>query len=111
MGDEDREYTYVGKQGATVIDYVLTNNEGWNRIKSYTVKERTESDQLPLKVVWERNKEGKRQREEKKTEKEITIWDIESIREFRSKCEKCKEQAEEVQEAWRELQGYTKQCN
>lgn len=37
--------------------------------------------------------------EEKEKEKEITIWDEESIRVLRSKCEEYEGQAEDVQEA------------
>ena len=32
-GDEEGEYTYIRRNAATVIDYVIVNLEGWERIE------------------------------------------------------------------------------
>jgi hypothetical protein len=50
IGDEKGEYTYIGSRGETVIDYVMVNEEAWDKIKEFKVGERVESDHMPLEV-------------------------------------------------------------
>lgn len=49
-GDKNGEFTFIGKQGVSTIDYVLVNNEGWEEVRKFTVEEKTDSDLTPLKV-------------------------------------------------------------
>lgn len=38
-GDKTEEFTYVEKRGATVIDYVITNNTGLDMIEKFYVED------------------------------------------------------------------------
>lgn len=50
-GGETREFTYVEKRGATVIDYVMTNNTGLDMTVKFYVGDRIDSDYQPLCVT------------------------------------------------------------
>lgn len=49
-GDKEGEWTFIGMQGKSVIDYVLINGNGIEEISRMEIKERTESDYLPILV-------------------------------------------------------------
>ncbi|KAL7287490.1 hypothetical protein TKK_0018324 [Trichogramma kaykai] len=49
--DEEGEYTYTGGRGASVIDYVIVNEEAWWDLADFAIGERTESDHQSLEVV------------------------------------------------------------
>ena len=49
-GDEGGEYTYIRRNVATVIDYVIVNLEGWERIEKMRIEARVESDHQPIGV-------------------------------------------------------------
>jgi hypothetical protein len=53
QGDEEREWTYVGSRGETVIEYTIVNEEGWERVEKFTIGERVETDHLPLEIIIE----------------------------------------------------------
>lgn len=49
MGDRTREKTkrgngLIGGRGESVVDYLIVNQEGWNKIKKFKIRKRTESD-------------------------------------------------------------------
>lgn len=62
--NREGECTYVRADGATVIDYVLLNTAGWNKIKRFRVEGRTESDNIPLSLQIDiaEKKEGRKKR-------------------------------------------------
>lgn len=66
--DENEEFTYVGSRGNSVIDYVVTNLETRNEIRSFKVGERIESDHLPLIIELYRSKNMEKKREGEKEE-------------------------------------------
>lgn len=45
--DEEGEWTYIGGRGESVVDYLIVNQEGWNKIKKFKIGKRTESDHQP----------------------------------------------------------------
>lgn len=47
-GDGEGGFTYISGRGCTVIDYVIANEEGWDRIETCKIEERVESDHLPV---------------------------------------------------------------
>lgn len=49
-GDWEREYTYVGARGSSVIDYALVNEKMYDRLREFRIGERIESDHMPLMV-------------------------------------------------------------
>lgn len=48
--DEEEEWTYVGEREESVVDYLLVNQEGQNKIKKFKIGERTESDHQLLEL-------------------------------------------------------------
>lgn len=48
-GVEEQEFTFIGKQGSWVIDLVITNGKGLEKIEKFTV-EKMSSDHLPIIV-------------------------------------------------------------
>lgn len=46
--DKEREYTYIEVRGCTVIDYVIVNEMYNNKVVSFKVDNRIDSDHLPL---------------------------------------------------------------
>lgn len=48
--DKEGEFTYVEARGCSVIDYVIINKNCENRIKSFRIKDRVDSDHMPLEV-------------------------------------------------------------
>lgn len=53
-GDEEGEWTYMGPGEASVVDYAIENQKGWEKIKSFKVREIVESDHQPLETVGRR---------------------------------------------------------
>lgn len=47
-GDKKGEFTYIGAKGCTVIDYNIVNEACNNKVKSFRIKNRIESDHLPI---------------------------------------------------------------
>ncbi|KAH0821274.1 hypothetical protein GEV33_001517 [Tenebrio molitor] len=93
IGDEKGEYTYIGSRGETVIDYVMVNEEAWDKIEEFKVGERVESDHMPLENIW--TEEGKekyraRLREAKYEEGEIN----EKVRELSENVKNATEKKE-----------------
>lgn len=50
-GDEEGEYTFTGRRGNTVIDYVIESEEVRERILRLEVGEKIDSNHHPLEVV------------------------------------------------------------
>lgn len=77
-GDKEGNFTYISSRGCTVIDYVVTNEEEWEKIKSCKIEERVESDHFPVTIGW--STEEEEADEEKWTVK--YMWDEESIKRY-----------------------------
>lgn len=50
-GDEEREYTFIGGQENSVIDYILIDTKIKGEIKNFRIEERVESDHLPMALA------------------------------------------------------------
>lgn len=60
-GDEEREFTFTGGRGNSVIDYIMRDKEVRERVVKMRVRERVESDHQPFEV-WlrgERREKGR----------------------------------------------------
>ncbi|TGZ53811.1 hypothetical protein DBV15_10472 [Temnothorax longispinosus] len=108
QGDKEGEFTYVGARGASVIDYLLVNTEGWNLSEDFEVKSRIESDHMPLVSVWTSKeglkKEGKKEKS-RQVERIIQCWDEESTRIFAGRTEEISLSEGGLLEKWEELRG------
>lgn len=49
-GDEEGEYTYLGPQGNSVIDYIITNTEALEKVERMKVGNRIDTDHQPVTV-------------------------------------------------------------
>ena len=74
-GEEEGGWTYIGEKGASVIDYAITNEKGYEEIKGVREAKRTESDHVPIEVTIEGKNEkiGRGKEKEKKIEIEESI--------------------------------------
>jgi len=50
-GDWEGEFTYIGARGSSVIDYVITSENVSNRISSFRIGDRVDSDHMPLELT------------------------------------------------------------
>lgn len=48
--DREEEFTYVGARGCSVIDYVITNEVGYEIVKNFRIGERN-SDHIPNPII------------------------------------------------------------
>ncbi|XP_071568793.1 uncharacterized protein [Temnothorax nylanderi] len=81
-GDEEGEYTYTGRKGKTVIDYILGDEDIREKVERLEVGEKVDSDHHPL-MLWIRGNAGKKQR--RKEEERIRrrgIWNEEGRKQF-----------------------------
>lgn len=112
-GDEEGEYTYVGSNGVSVIDYVLINSICLDKIKKFTVDERTESDHQPLKVELnsdlEQAEEPGDEMQEEDAE-EYNDWTEKSIDKYGEKTKVMEYQETTVEESWKELRDKISSC-
>jgi len=113
-GDWEGEYTYVGARGNSVIDYVAVNEGIRDRIRSFRIGEKIDSDHLPLEIeiIDEEGRSPGQEQEkiEEKKEIEIIIWDKEAIQKYKERTEelsKMEDQgvydAETVEEKWEKV--------
>lgn len=78
-GDWEREFTYVGGRGNSVIDYIFVNVCVQDRIRTFKVEDRVDSDHSPIsmEMKWEKEedeeegRDGKPEEEKKEEEEEI----------------------------------------
>ncbi|KMQ87041.1 hypothetical protein RF55_13795 [Lasius niger] len=101
--DEEGEYTYTGRKGETVIDYILGNGEMRERMERLEVGEEVDSDHHPV-VIWmkgkERDSEGRRGRARIIRRGN---WDEEGRNEFRKGLRIIKEEGKEIQQKMEEI--------
>ena len=53
QGDEEGQFTYIGPNVESVIDYGIANEEAMGKIRSFTIADRIESDHQPLVIELE----------------------------------------------------------
>jgi hypothetical protein len=64
QGGEEGEWTYIGSRGETVIDYGIVNEEAWERVEKFRIKERAELDHL--EIALSKGRGGKEQTEKER---------------------------------------------
>lgn len=52
-GDWDGEYTYVGVRGSTVIDYIIVNEKGLEKVIEFRIGDRVDLDHMPVELKGE----------------------------------------------------------
>jgi len=112
-GDWEGEFTYIGARGTSVIDYVITSENISNRISSFRIGNRVDSDHMPLELTIQMRRRNRQERktssreERNKKEREIILWNQEAKELFaekaeelcRTECEARKE-VETIEEKW-----------
>lgn len=102
--EEEGEYTYVGKRGSSVIDYIIGNQEAIEYIRKMKIGHRTESDHLPLELEIE----GEEIEKEKIIEKdniEKRDWSEEGIKAYHENCKDWEIKEETVERIWTEIKN------
>lgn len=94
---EEGEWTYIGENGVSVIDYVIGNQEAVEEIEKMKVGDRTESDHMPLEIILygtrekrKKKRKGKRNRKER-MEEEMREKYLRRCEEWTSSKEECGE--------------------
>lgn len=60
--DEDGKWTYVGGKGESVIDYIIGNEDVWEKMQKMEVADRIDSDHFPAMVKLKGQREEGRRR-------------------------------------------------
>lgn len=74
VGDEKGEYTYVGSNGDTVIDYVISGKEVREKIQRLEAGDRIDSDHQLLIVYVEEKRTREKGSEEGKRKEKVWNW-------------------------------------
>jgi len=104
-GDWEGEFTYVGARGCSVIDYTIVNERLGNRISSFRIGDRVDSDHMPMelnmKIRRRRGQDKRSQKQERRKQKVIEkiIWNQETKTRYAEKTrEWCRREGEENRE-------------
>lgn len=100
-GDEAGEFTCIGGKGNSVIDYIMIDPLMKDKIKSFRIEDRVESDHLPMVMeVY-----GRTEKEKKKEEqwKEKRVWTEEGKRHYQEEVQKMDFEREEPNELMEEM--------
>ena len=110
-GDEEGEFTYMRGRGVSVIDYVITNSRGLEKVHKFKVVDSIESDHQPLTIELNNRVEISAEMvdEEQEQEKEINSWS-EECQNLREKTETAEYDQKMVAESWKELRETVKGC-
>ena len=81
LGDENGNFTYIGEKGASVIDFVIGNDNALRDVEYFKIEENINSDHLPLTVRLNRKLE--REKEKKMGKKVVQIWNEETIKKYK----------------------------
>lgn len=102
---EKGEYTYVGPKGATVIDYIVANQEALDEIKGMVIGQRVESDHWPLELeIYGKIKENKKKEIRKEYETvEKREWTEENIKNYQENCKNWESKEETIEKIWLEI--------
>lgn len=85
QGEEKDSMTYIGAAGRSVIDYIITNRSGEEKIEKMKVIEGIASDHLMLKISLSTEIERE---DEAEKEREITKQTSEEIQEYEDSLKK-----------------------
>lgn len=87
-GDWEDEYTYVRVRGSMVIDYAIVNEKIKNRIISFRVEDRVDSDHMSISIELEEEDSRKgRENEEERRNRKKEEMNIEEEQEERMICD------------------------
>ncbi|KAK2574800.1 hypothetical protein KPH14_012991, partial [Odynerus spinipes] len=101
---EEAEWTYVGKQGLSIIDYVIVNVDAEEEIMSFKVGERVESDHMPLEVeILGPGREARLNEVEEKEEEGRRRWSEEGVLKYHEVCKGWTPSLVEIEEVWKEV--------
>ncbi|XP_020298200.1 vicilin-like seed storage protein At2g18540 [Pseudomyrmex gracilis] len=100
------EWKYIGEQGASVIDYVVTNEKAIEEVRKVEEGSRTESDHVPMEVEIEGIRR-KRRKESGCVEVKRSVWSVEGIEHYHEKCEGCTET--NIEEMWSAMENKVKE--
>lgn len=98
-GDEEGEFTFIGAQGNSVIDYILADTKMKEEIQNFRIDERVESDLLPMVVEIYGDLTQEKQTEEQLKE----IWTEEGRRFYQEEINKVIFEKEETDEIMEEM--------
>jgi len=105
-GDWEGEFTYIGARGCSVIDYVMINERLGNRISSFRVGDRVDSDHMPLELNVKtrkgRGQDMKTQEQGRRIPKVIEkyIWNQETKTKYAGKTKEwCRRDGKEKRES------------
>jgi len=91
-GDWRGEFTYVGARGSSVIDYIFVNETAHDRVLSFKIDDRVDSDHMPLCLKIKKREEEEREEageeEERTRTKEKIIWNEEAKKKYQEITEK-----------------------
>lgn len=102
-GDEVGELTYERGRGTSVVDYLVVNQDAWDRISRLKVGERVESDHQSLEVELRREMEREEEKIQKKT-KEVIQWDEKEIKRYKKRGMEAEIIGVEVEDIWKNLE-------
>lgn len=100
-GDGEGEFTFIGAQGNSVIDYILADTKMKEEIQNFRIDERVESNHLPMVVEIYGDLTQEQQTEEQL--KEIRIWTEEGRKFYQEKINKVIFEKEETDEIMKEM--------
>jgi hypothetical protein len=60
QGDEEEAWTYIGSRGETVIEDGIVNDQAWERVEEFRIREKAGSHHL--EIALRKRRAGKEQR-------------------------------------------------
>ena len=106
-GDEAGEFTFIGGKVSTVIDYIIINEKTREKVVTFKVEDRIESDHAPIcleiKLEVVNNEKSNRDKQERKS-KQVFSWNEEDIAVFRAQTEEMEDEQTDdpVEKRWKE---------
>ncbi|KAG7196729.1 hypothetical protein KM043_016066 [Ampulex compressa] len=103
--EDEGNWTYIGENGASVIDYVIANEAAREEVKKVIEGNKTESDHMPLEVELEGNGRKRRGGVEmgETVEGERSIWSEEGVKHYQEKCEGSYSKQTMTEDIWKEM--------
>lgn len=98
-------WTYIGRAGTSVIDYVVRNEKAEEEIRTVKEGNRTESDHILLEVEIEGPWREKIVTQSDKIEVEKSVWTKAGIEQYHRNCTGWTCAQEETEELWKEIKG------
>lgn len=78
--EKEGSWSYIEKTGASVIDYVVTNEEAREEVKKVIEENRTESNHIPSEVELEIGRWRRKKKKREIMEIERSIWTKEGVK-------------------------------